>query len=135
MTQDPIVEEVRRLREQYPARFGHDLKAVWADLMAGTQESAAAGRKVVSFPPRCPEPQPPQTKKAGWSDMEGRGQDPIVEEIHRVREHIAEQSSNDLASICRAARERQAASGQAAVSMPSRKSDVDIDLPPKRAAG
>jgi hypothetical protein len=45
-------------------------------------------------------------------------QDPIVEEIHRVREHIAEQSNNDLGSICRAARERQAASGQTSVSMP-----------------
>jgi hypothetical protein len=61
-------------------------------------------------------------------------QDPIVEEVHRVREDIAEQSSNDLAAICSAARERQAASGQPPVSMPPRSPDADLHPVPKRAA-
>jgi hypothetical protein len=60
-------------------------------------------------------------------------QDPIVDEIHRIREQIAEQANNDLAAICRAARERQAASGQDPVAMPPRKSDEGDS--PKRAAG
>ncbi len=32
MWRDPIVEEVRQLREQYAARFNHDLKAICRDL-------------------------------------------------------------------------------------------------------
>jgi len=63
--EDPIVDEVHRLREQYTARFGHDLKAVWADLQAATERAAAEGRQVVSLPPRRCEPQSPQVKKAG----------------------------------------------------------------------
>ena len=62
---DPVVDEVHRLREQYTARFGHDLKAVWADLAAATECAAAEGCRVVSLPARRCEPQSPQTKKAG----------------------------------------------------------------------
>jgi hypothetical protein len=32
MKRDPIVEEVRRIREQYAARFGYDLKKIYRDL-------------------------------------------------------------------------------------------------------
>lgn len=32
MWRDPIVERVRELREQYAARFNHDLKAICRDL-------------------------------------------------------------------------------------------------------
>jgi hypothetical protein len=33
MTRDRIVEEVRRNRERYAARFGFDLKAIYRDLV------------------------------------------------------------------------------------------------------
>ena len=32
MTRDPIVQEVRALREQHAARFNFDLEAIFADL-------------------------------------------------------------------------------------------------------
>jgi hypothetical protein len=32
MARDPIVDEVRRVREQYAARFGFDLGAIYRDL-------------------------------------------------------------------------------------------------------
>jgi len=51
MWQDPIVEETRRLREQYAARLGHDLDAIFEDIRRRQQQS---GRKRVSFPPRKP---------------------------------------------------------------------------------
>ena len=60
-------------------------------------------------------------------------EDPIVDEIHRIREKIAEQANNDLAAICRAAREHQSASGEEPVAMPPRKPDPQDS--PKRAAG
>jgi hypothetical protein len=49
MWRDPIVEEVRRYREQYAARFNHDLKAICRDLRERQKRS---GRKIVSLPPR-----------------------------------------------------------------------------------
>lgn len=49
MWRDPIVEEVRRLREEYAARFNHDLKAICRDLR---ERQKSGGRKVVSLPPK-----------------------------------------------------------------------------------
>ena len=46
---DPIVEEVRQVREQYAAQFNHDLKAICRDLRERENKS---GRKVVSLPPK-----------------------------------------------------------------------------------
>jgi hypothetical protein len=49
MWRDPIVEEVRRYREEYAARFHHDLKAICRDLRERQEKS---GRKIVSLPPK-----------------------------------------------------------------------------------
>ncbi len=43
---DPIVEEVRRIREEHAARFDFDLARIFDDLKKSEQES---GREVVSF--------------------------------------------------------------------------------------
>jgi len=51
MKADPIVEEVRKAREAYAARFNFDLEAIYADLKAKEREG---GRKHVSRPPRRP---------------------------------------------------------------------------------
>jgi hypothetical protein len=53
MWHDPIVEEVRRVREEYAARFGYDLQAIHRDLK---QREQASGRKIVSLPPRPAKP-------------------------------------------------------------------------------
>jgi len=49
MWRDPIVEEVRRLREDRAARFNHDLKAISRDLR---QRQKTGGRKGVSLRPK-----------------------------------------------------------------------------------
>lgn len=49
MWKDPIVEEVRRLREEYAARFNHDLAAICRDLRERQQKG---GRTVVSLMPK-----------------------------------------------------------------------------------
>ncbi|MBF0427051.1 MAG: hypothetical protein HQL66_14655 [Magnetococcales bacterium] len=49
MWQDPIVEEIRKIREEHAARFHHDLDAIYADLKRLEQES---GRKTVTLEPR-----------------------------------------------------------------------------------
>ena len=51
MTKDPIVEEVRKVREAYAAKFGFDLKAMAADLR---RQQAEGSRKVVNLKPRRP---------------------------------------------------------------------------------
>jgi hypothetical protein len=43
---DPIVEEVRRARDAYAARFNYDLRAIYRDLK---EQEKRSGRKVVSY--------------------------------------------------------------------------------------
>jgi hypothetical protein len=49
MWRAPIVEEIRRSREGYAARFNYDLGAICRDLRERQKQS---GRKVVSLPPK-----------------------------------------------------------------------------------
>lgn len=48
---DPIVEEVRRVRQEYAQQFNYDLHAIAADLRRQEQEHP---ERLVSFPPRSP---------------------------------------------------------------------------------
>jgi transaldolase len=52
---DPIVAEVRRVREQILSEYGYDSHAYAEDVRRRTEEAAKAGRKVVTLPPRRPE--------------------------------------------------------------------------------
>jgi hypothetical protein len=47
--------------------------------------------------------------------------DPIIEEIHAVREELAREADYDIEKMLEAARARQAASGRQAVRLPPRK--------------
>jgi len=49
MIRDPIVEEVRKAREEYAKQFNFDLDAMFDDLERRQRES---GRETVSFPPK-----------------------------------------------------------------------------------
>jgi hypothetical protein len=60
MDPDPIVEEVRRIRAEYAAKFNYDLRALCEDVR---RRSEQAGIKPVSLPPRRPTPRPAVTKK------------------------------------------------------------------------
>jgi len=51
MWKDEIVEETRREREAYAAKFDYNLEAIYNDLRAKEQ---AGGRKVISLPPKQP---------------------------------------------------------------------------------
>ena len=50
---DPIVDEIRRVRDAHAARFGYDLDAIFRDIK---EQEKSSGRKFVSFPPRSLEP-------------------------------------------------------------------------------
>jgi hypothetical protein len=49
MVDDPIVEEVRKARQQHSAQFNFDLQAIYEDLK---RQEAVSGYHVVTFPPR-----------------------------------------------------------------------------------
>jgi hypothetical protein len=49
MLNDPIVAEVRKVREAHAAKFNYDLDAIYRDLKSKERTS---GRKYVRFPPR-----------------------------------------------------------------------------------
>jgi hypothetical protein len=49
MLEDPIVEEVRRVRAAHAARFKNDLRAIYRDLKTEEQKS---GRQFVTYPAR-----------------------------------------------------------------------------------
>ena len=46
---DPIVEEIRKIRDAHAAKFQFDLHAICEDLRRQERES---GREYVSYPPR-----------------------------------------------------------------------------------
>ena len=45
---DPIVDEVRRVRDAHAARFGYDLDAIFRDIK---EQEKTSGRTLVSFAP------------------------------------------------------------------------------------
>jgi hypothetical protein len=49
MWRDPIVEEIRKLREEYAARFNYDIKAICYEARKHQETSE---RKTVSLPPK-----------------------------------------------------------------------------------
>jgi hypothetical protein len=51
MWKDPIVEEVRKVRDDHAASLDYDLGRIFQDLKEREQQS---GRKVVSLPPKRP---------------------------------------------------------------------------------
>lgn len=46
---DPIIAEVRAVRDQHAARFDYDVKAIFGDIRARQETS---GRKYVRYPAR-----------------------------------------------------------------------------------
>ena len=53
MKQDPIVQEIRDIREAHAAEFDYDLNAIYKDIKQREQKS---DRSYVIFPPRKPQP-------------------------------------------------------------------------------
>ncbi len=51
MWKDPIVEETRKLREDYASQFNHDMDAIYEDIQ---KRQAQSDKKPVSLPPRKP---------------------------------------------------------------------------------
>jgi len=51
MWTDPIVEEVRRVRQEYAKRLNYDLRAIAAELRKQEQEHS---ERLVSFPAKSP---------------------------------------------------------------------------------
>jgi hypothetical protein len=52
MSSDPVVAEIRRIREELAAQFNYDLDAIIED---ARRRYAADSRKVIRLPPRRPE--------------------------------------------------------------------------------
>jgi len=49
MFKDPIIEEVRKFRDEYAKQFNYDLDAICQDLIKKQEQSE---KKIVSFPPK-----------------------------------------------------------------------------------
>jgi hypothetical protein len=56
MLEDPIVDEVRKAREEHAKRCGYDLDAIFRDLKAREKES---GKRYARYPPRPATPVTP----------------------------------------------------------------------------
>jgi hypothetical protein len=55
MKLDPVLAEVRRVREEYALKFNGDIKAMMDDIR---QRQVASGRKTVSLEPKRVKPSP-----------------------------------------------------------------------------
>lgn len=49
MWRDPVVEEVRNIREARARKFNYDLQAIYREIK---KQEKTSGRKLISFPPR-----------------------------------------------------------------------------------
>lgn len=49
MWKDPVVEEVRRVRDEHASQFNYDVDAIVRDLK---RQEAESGRVFVSYPPK-----------------------------------------------------------------------------------
>ena len=56
---DPIVDEVRNVRDAYAAEFGYDLRRISADVRRRESES---GREYINLPAKDPVPVQPVPK-------------------------------------------------------------------------
>jgi hypothetical protein len=61
MSSDPVVAEIRRIREEIAARFNYDLDAILED---ARRRDAADNRKVIRLPPRRSIPITPPAQEA-----------------------------------------------------------------------
>jgi hypothetical protein len=66
MWKDPVVEEVRAIRDAYAKQFNYNLEAIYRDLK---EQEAKSGWEVVSFPPKRIEPEK-RTRPASESEEE-----------------------------------------------------------------
>jgi hypothetical protein len=55
MKLDPVLAEVRRIREEYALKFNGDIKAMMDDMR---QRQLASGRETVALPPKRINPSP-----------------------------------------------------------------------------
>lgn len=59
MIDDPIVDEIRRIRDAHAARFNYDLEAIYRDIKEREKEwEKKLGRKFISYAASPAEPQP-----------------------------------------------------------------------------
>lgn len=58
MLNDEIVDEVRAVREAHAAKFGYDLRAIYADLKCSETARVAAGHPSVAPPSESSVPTP-----------------------------------------------------------------------------
>lgn len=84
MIDDPIVAEVRKIRDQYAAKFNYDLDAIYRDLK---EREKASGRSYVRYPPRRCQPQPSPAPAAEAQRNEHiLTAEVIPEPEHRIRD-------------------------------------------------
>jgi len=60
MTSDPIVEEIRLIRQEHAKRFNYDLRAIVADLREREQQHP---ERLVSLPPKRPRRKKPASAR------------------------------------------------------------------------
>lgn len=58
MLNDEIVADIHRVREDYGAKFDHDIDAIYEDIR---RQQAGSGREFISFPRNPPQGAPSTT--------------------------------------------------------------------------
>jgi len=114
MFRDPIVDEVRAIRERLAARYDFDLRRI---VEASMERQKHSSRPVVSFvnePDEDRDERTPPRKTGPLVDDDGntieRHLDPIVDEVRAVRDRLAAECDYDVHKIVERARKEQAAS-------------------------
>jgi hypothetical protein len=117
MFDDPIVEEIQKIREEYAQQFNYDLDAIYHDLK---EQESRSSRTFVDRPVTSGEKPVP-----GYGDSEEQRawNDPMVDEIHKIREAYLERFNYDMDAIYRDLKERERQSGRVIADRSQKRAD------------
>lgn len=132
MYDDPIIQEVREIRDQIAERFNYDVQAIGAyyqalqkdqqlDVVTLEPQRIGAGRAALNY-----EPPAAATQEELWVEREV--EDPILEELHKFREEIAAKHNYDVHAIAAEIRRLQPAENRQVVTLPPKRVVPDADI-------
>ena len=86
MWKDPIVEEVRAIRDAYAKQFSYNVEAIYRDL----KEQEANNRwEVVSLPPKCIEPKKWQSETQSRRTLHSQADEVDTSRLHGLAQLIS----------------------------------------------
>lgn len=132
MYDDPIIQEVREIRDQIAARFNYDVREIGAyyqalqkdrqlDVVTREPQRIGTERPAMDY-------EPPAAATEKELEVESGVEDPILEELHKLREEIAAKHNYDVYAIAAEIRRLQQAENRQVITPPAERIVPDANI-------